>query len=111
MTVPDNVDSDDLVWRRRWFDSTSAEARTFNGQCVVMVRDTSSRNRNHSLFSHASRPPAMQGAILISNSRRTTSPPGALRWVGRVLFDEAKRPKFESRDGSAYLAVLTLFGS
>ena len=44
-TVPGYVDSDDLVWRRRWFDSTSAAARTFSaGQCVVMVRDTSSLN-------------------------------------------------------------------
>ena len=63
------------------------------------------------IVSHASRPPLMQGATLISNSRRTTSSPGALRWVGRVLFDEAKRPKPESRDGSAYFAILTLFGS
>ena len=39
------TDSDDLVWRRRWFDSTSAATRTFNlGQRVVMVRDTSSLN-------------------------------------------------------------------
>ena len=41
MAVPSYVDSDDLVWRRRWLDSTSAAARTFNvGQCVVKVRDT-----------------------------------------------------------------------
>ena len=45
MTVPGYVDSDDLVWRRQWFDSTSATARTFSaGQCVVIVRDTSSLN-------------------------------------------------------------------
>ena len=45
MTVPGYVDSDDLVWRRRWFNSTSAAARTFSvGQCVVMMRDTSSLN-------------------------------------------------------------------
>ena len=45
MTVPGYVDSDDLVCRRQWFDSTSAAARTFNvGQCVVMVHDTSSLN-------------------------------------------------------------------
>ena len=45
MTVPGYVDSDDLVWRRQWFDSTSAAARTFNiGQCVVMVRDISLLN-------------------------------------------------------------------
>ena len=69
------------------------------------------RNRNYSLFSHALRPPAMQGATLISNSRLTTPPAGALRWVGRVLVDEAKRPKPESRDGPAYFAMLTLFGS
>ena len=69
------------------------------------------RNRNYSLFSHASHPPAMQGATLISNSRRTTPPPGALRWMGRVLVDEAKRPKPESRDGPAYFAILTLFKS
>ena len=45
MTVPGYVDFDDLVWRRRRFDSTSAMARTFNiGQCVAMVRDTLSLN-------------------------------------------------------------------
>ena len=45
MTVPGYVDSDDLVWRCRWFDSTRAATRTFNiGQCVVMVRDNSSLN-------------------------------------------------------------------
>ena len=45
MTVRGYVDSDDLVWRRRWFDSTSAAALTFNvGQCVDMARDTSSLN-------------------------------------------------------------------
>ena len=86
MTVPGYVDSDDLVWRRRWFDSTSATTRTFNvDQCVVMVCDTSSLNPETAtilLFSHASRPPAMQEATIISNSRHTTSPPGALRWVG-----------------------------
>ena len=43
--MPGYVDSDDLVWRRRWFDSASAAARTFHvGQCVVRVRDTSSLN-------------------------------------------------------------------
>ena len=43
MTVPGYVDSDDLVWRRRWFDFTSAAARTFNvDQRIVMVRDTPS---------------------------------------------------------------------
>ena len=47
----------------------------------------------------------------ISNSMSTTSPPGATRWVGRVLADEANRPKPGSRDGPAYFAVLTLFGS
>ena len=52
----------------------------------------------------------MQGATLISNSRRTTPPPGAQRWVGRVLADEPKRPKPESKDGPAYFAILT-FGS
>ena len=109
MTVPGYVDSEHLVWRRRWFDSTSPAARTFNvGQCV-MVCDTSSRNRNYSLFSHASCPPAMKRAI--SNSRHTTPPPGALRWVGRILVDEAKRPKPESRDNPIYFVILTLFGS
>ena len=51
--------------------------------------------------------------MLISNSRRTIPPPGALHWVGRVLVDEAKRPKPDSRDGLAYFAIglLTLFGS
>ena len=45
MTVLAYVDPDDLVWGRRWFDSTSAAARTVNvGQCVVMVHDTSSLN-------------------------------------------------------------------
>ena len=108
MTVPGYVDTDDLVWRCRCVDSTSAAACV--GQCVVIVGDTSSRNRNYSLFSYASRPPAMQGATLISNSRRTTSPTGAPCWMGRVLFDEAKKPKPESRDGSAYFAILTLLG-
>ena len=64
-----------------------------------------------SFSSHASRPPAMQEATLISNSIRTTPPPGALRWVGRVLADEAKRPKPGSWDGPAYFDILTLFGS
>ena len=41
---------------------------------------------------------------------RTTSPSGALRWVGRALADEAKRPKPGSRDGPAYFATLKLFG-
>ena len=73
-----------------------------------MVRDTSSLNRETAtIHCLVTRPPAMQGATLISNSRRTMSPPGALRWVGRVLVDEAKRPKPESRDGSAYFAILT----
>ena len=45
MTVQGYVDSDDLVWRRRWFDFTSAVARTFNvDQCVVVVRVTPSLN-------------------------------------------------------------------
>ena len=45
MTVPGYVVSNDLVWRRQWFDSTSALARTSNvGQCVVMVRDTPTLN-------------------------------------------------------------------
>ena len=45
MTVPGYVDCDDLVWRRRWSDSTRATARTFNvGQCFVMVRDITSLN-------------------------------------------------------------------
>ena len=46
MTVSGNIDSDDMTWRRRWFDFTGAAARTFNvGQCDVMVRDTSLLNR------------------------------------------------------------------
>ena len=53
----------------------------------------------------------MQEATLISNSMRTTLPPGVLRWVGRDLADEAKRPKPGSRDGPAYFAILALFGS
>ena len=112
MTVPGYVDSDDLVWKRQWFDSTSAAARTFNvGQCVGMVRDTSSLNLKtatiHCLVTLRIHRNA--GATLISNSRRTTPPSGALRWVGRVLVDGTKRPKPESRDGPAYFAVLTLF--
>ena len=43
MTVQDYIDSNHPVWRRRWFDFTSAAAHTFNiGQCVVVVRDTPS---------------------------------------------------------------------
>ena len=70
-------------------------------------------SRNYSLFSHPSHPPAVHGATLISNSRCATPPTGALRWVGRVLVDEAKRPKPQSRDRPVYFAipVLTLFGS
>ena len=42
MTVLGYVNSDDTVWRRRWFDFTSTTGRTFNvGQCVVMVHDAS----------------------------------------------------------------------
>ena len=86
MIAPGYVDSDDMVWRRQWLDSTSAAARTFNvGQCVVMVRDTPSLNPETvtiHFFSHASRPPAMQAATLISKSRRTTLPPGG------AAFDE-----------------------
>ena len=57
MTILDYVDSDDLVWRLRWFDSTSAAARTSNvRQCVVMVHDTSSLNPEtatiHCLVTH-----------------------------------------------------------
>ena len=73
MTVPGYVDFDDLVWKRRWFDSTSAPARTFNvGQCVVMVRDTSiaqPRNRNYSFFSHASYPPAIASIASLLGAR------------------------------------------
>ena len=69
------------------------------------------RNRNYSLFNHASRPPAMQGAALISHSTRTTSHPGALSWVGQVLVDEAEKPKPESRIGPTYFAILTFLGS
>ena len=45
MTVPGYVDSDVMVWRRRWFDSISVEARAFIvGLYVVIVRDISSLN-------------------------------------------------------------------
>ena len=53
----------------------------------------------------------MQGATLISNSTRITPLQRELRWVGRVLAVEAKGPKPGSRDGPAYFAILTLFGS
>ena len=62
-----------------------------------MVRDTSLL---HSLVTHASRPPVMQRATLISNSMRTVLRPGALRWVGRVLADEAKRSSKSRRISS-----------
>ena len=109
-----------MVWRRRWFGGVDglippaprlALLTLVNAllRFVIQYLIAQPRNRNYSLLSHASRP--MQRTTLISNSRGITSPPGALRWVGRVLFDEAKRPKPESRDGSAYFAILTLFGS
>ena len=56
------------------------------------------------MFSHASRPPAMQGATLISNSIRTTPPLGTMRWEARVFSDEAKSPKPGSRNGTASFA-------
>ena len=58
------------------------------------------------MFSHASRPPAIQRATLFSNSMRATPPYGALRLVERVLADEAKKPKPGSRDSPTYLAIL-----
>ena len=112
MTVPGYVDSDDLVWRRRWLIPPEPRLSLLTlVNALLWFVIPQPRNRNYSLFSHCLRPPAMQGATLISNSRRTTSSPGALRWVGRVLVDEAKRPKPESREGSAYFAIPTLFGS
>ena len=49
----------------------------------------------------------MQREMLISNSIGTTPSPGAMHWVGRVLADEAKRPKPGSLDGPAYFSILT----
>ena len=41
MTIAGYVDSDDMVWRRQWFDCTSAAARIGDvGKCIVMVHDT-----------------------------------------------------------------------
>ena len=102
-----------MIWKRQWFDSTSAAGPTFNvGQCIVMVRGTSLLYpENYLLFSHVSRPPIIQGAMLICNSMLTTPAPGAPRWAGRVLADEAKRPKPGSRNGFAYFDTLTLFES
>ena len=66
-------------------------------------------NRQSS-FSHASLAPTMQEATLISNSMRTTHPPKAPRWLGRVLADETIKLKSGSKDIFAYFAMLTLFG-
>ena len=63
------------------------------------------------LFGHALHPSVMHKATFISNSMHTTPPPRALRWVGRILADEAKIPKSGFRDGATYFATLTLFGS
>ena len=107
MTVPGYVDSDVMVWRRRWFDSISVEARAFNvGLYVVIVRDISMlnpatapiyclvtlrihlqcRGKRKSLISCAQRP--LRGR--------------------RVGWDELllMRPKHGSRDGPAYFAIL-----
>ena len=115
MTVPGYVDSEHLVWRHGWFDSTSAAARTFNvGQWVVMVRDTSSLNPEtatiHCLVTlrvHLQ----CRGERLSLNLGAQRPLQGALSSMGRVLVDVAKRPKPESSDRPAYFAILTLLGS
>ena len=133
MTVPGYVDSDEMVWRRRWFDCTSAAARTGDvGQHVVMVRHTSSFNPDtatiHYLVTFL-RPPAMQGETLIYNSMRRTPPPERrVGWDEFLLMRPGSRdgiwvqggsrngnlgPGMEpgSRDSIAYFAILTLFES
>ena len=82
ITVLGYVDSDVMVWKRQWFDFTSAATRTFNaGQCVVIVRDTSSLNPETAAIHYSvTLCVHLQGATLISNSMLTMPLPG--RCVG-----------------------------